>query len=204
MHLLNAETIRLEPRTDQIESYAILSHRWEKEEVLFEQISGARGGTEQLEGFKKVREACAQACRDGYSHIWIDTCCVDQRSSSELSEAINSMFAWYREAAVCYAYLSDVEGDLNPQFDPQFAKSEWFERGWTLQELIAPANVIFFSRTWRELGRKTTIRPRLSIITGIDEEVLAMTQSLESVSIAKRMSWAAKRKTTRMRTEHIL
>ena len=198
MHLLNTETIRLEPRTDKIKRYSILSHRWEQQEVLFEHITGNRQEASQLKGYAKVLGACERARGDGYSHIWLDTCCIDKRSSSELSEAINSMFAWYREASICYAYLSDVSGHLNPRVDPEFEKSKWFERGWTLQELIAPTNVTFFSSSWKELGKKTTLRPRLAEITGIDEDVLAMTQPLESVSVAKRMSWAAKRTTTRL------
>jgi len=108
------------------------------------------------------------------------------------------MFAWYRNSGVCYAFLSDVVGDVNPRIDPAFANSQWFQRGWTLQELIAPAHIAFYSSSWKQLGKKTTLLTRLSEITGIDEDVLGMKQTLESVSVAKRLSWAAKRKTMRL------
>ena len=102
---------------------------------------------------------------------------------------------------ICYVYLSDVSGDVDPLIDPAFANSQWFTRGWTLQELIAPTIVAFYSNTWEELGAKATLCAQLAEITGIDETVLDMTESLESVSVAKRMSWAATRKTTRLEDE---
>ena len=198
MHLLNTKTLVLEPRSDKRNQYAILSHRWEDEEVLFEHITGDHQRASQLKGWAKVLGACAQAERHGLTHIWIDTCCINKSSSSELSEAINSMFAWYREAVVCYVYLSDVSGDVNPRIDPAFANSQWFTRGWTLQELIAPTGVCFYSNAWKELGSKSVLCSKLAEITGIDTNVLDMTEPLESVSVAKRMSWAAKRETTRL------
>lgn len=55
-------------------------------------------------GYKKIRETCKQACDDCLDFVWIDTCCIDQNSSAELSEAINSMYSWYQRAAICYGY----------------------------------------------------------------------------------------------------
>jgi Heterokaryon incompatibility protein (HET) len=98
----------------------------------------------------------ATAC----NYFWVDTCCIDKSNNNEPSEAINSMFRWYRNAAKCYVYLSDVP---RPAFDTNdksnqlpwesaFWKSRWFTRGWTLQELIAPASVEFSSKDWEQLG----------------------------------------------------
>src|SRR5262249_8258217 len=149
MRLLNTTTLKLETFVcKETPNYAILSHTWADDEILFEDVweSGWRHriSVRRKKGFSKVRDSCAQARRDGYGYIWIDTCCIDKSSSSELSEAINSMFKWYRNAKVCYAYLVDVQAA-----DPaSFEKSRWFTRGWTLQELIAPKRLIFFDGRW--------------------------------------------------------
>jgi hypothetical protein len=119
------------------------------------------------------------------------SCCIDKTSTAELSEAINSMFRWYREATVCYAYLADVTEAS------QIKSSRWFTRGWTLQELVAPATVWFYALDWKYLGSKLDLQSEIRYITGIDTEVLT-TGELEMVSIARRMSWAAKRQTTRI------
>jgi len=158
------------------------------------------------------------------------SCCIDKNSLTELSESINSMFRWYRDAAICYAYLSDVDdenslSDLNFQFEPNyrrgdnspgsdkvnllemhalrvaFSKSRWFERGWTLQELIAPDRVVFFAKYWCRLGSKEVLSALIESITGIDKSVLLPAEdrtALSSISIAARMSWAARRRTTRL------
>jgi len=91
-----------------VPGYAILSHRWEQDEVLFADILSNR--YEHKRGFTKIKYACTQALNDGLEFLWVDTCCIDKTSSAELSEAINSMFRWYRDASVCYAYLSDLDG----------------------------------------------------------------------------------------------
>ena len=124
-------------------------------------------------------------------HLTIRSCCIDKTSSAELSEAINSMFRWYRTAAICYAYLSNVN-------DPcELERSRWFTRGWTLQKLVAPKEVLFYSSDWTLLGSKLQISDKLSQITSIDTEVL-VTGAFNHVSIAGRMSWAASRQTTRV------
>ncbi|EIW51976.1 uncharacterized protein TRAVEDRAFT_86572, partial [Trametes versicolor FP-101664 SS1] len=135
----------------------------------------------------------------GYRLVWIDSCCIDKASSSELSEAINSMFEWYSEADVCYAYLADVPDDEDPRLlDSVFRESRWHRRGWTLQELIAPERVIFLSCTWRFLGTKTGLASTLEQITNVDFAILTGRTTLTSISVAKRMSWAATRWTTRV------
>ncbi|EIW58290.1 HET-domain-containing protein [Trametes versicolor FP-101664 SS1] len=147
----------------------------------------------------KIKYACKVARRDGYLLLWIDTCCIDKSSSAELSEAINSMFEWYRLADVCYAYLEDVPDDDDPtQANSYFSRSRWHKRGWTLQELIAPKRVVFLTRTWGCLGTKAGLASSLEKITGVDFNILTGHISIHSQSVARRMSWAACRETTRI------
>ncbi|KAI0334530.1 HET-domain-containing protein [Cubamyces sp. BRFM 1775] len=146
----------------------------------------------------KIRECCALARKHGYRWVWIDSCCIDKTSSTELSEAINSMYEWYAAADICFAFLEDVSDDHDPRLkDSKFRRSRWFTRGWTLQELIAPATVLFLSKEWRPLGTKASLADLVEEITGIGEDVLTHRTLLDSVSVARRMSWAAKRQTTR-------
>ena len=141
------------------------------------------------------------ALNDGWDWIWIDTCCIDKRSSAELSEAINSMYLWYREAQVCYAYLSDVciNVDTGEPFYQHvyktFHESRWFRRGWTLQELLAPQSVVFYDRKWTELGTRSSLEHEVSLATGISIEFL--NQPL-TASVAQKMFWASRRETTRI------
>ena len=200
MRLLNTHTLCLESRTDEISQYAILSHRWEDGEVLFGDMIGDQSNAQVKQGYQKLVDACQLAADDGFDYIWIDTCCIDKGSSSELSEAINSMYVWYREAIVCYAYLSDVPQNTDIETGAAFGQSMWWGRGWTLQELIAATRVIFYGPAgtgWSLLGEKSMHCSLISQITGIDVGVLSGAQAVESVSIAKRMSWASKRVTTR-------
>jgi hypothetical protein len=127
----------------------------------------------------------------------VDTFCIDKESSVELSESISSMFAWYKRAKVCYAFMADVTCQGDGRINDDFDRSEWFERGWTLQELIVPKEVVFYSKDWKEIGTRSKMASRLSHITKVDEGVLTGVIELRHVSIAKRMSWAADRKTTR-------
>ncbi|KAI5990884.1 heterokaryon incompatibility protein-domain-containing protein, partial [Pisolithus albus] len=188
--------------------YAILSHRWGAE-VNYEDMIGLmkmeeeeREEVKQRDGYQKIVKSCEQAAKDGHKWLWIDTCCIDKRSSAELSEAINSMYRWYQNAQVCYAYLNDVGESTFPaeKDDDTFSQSngrpEWFMRGWTLQELIAPKEVIFFNKGWEPIGNKRCLAPTLQVITGIPREVL--TSGMDgSLSVAQIMSWAAGRQTTR-------
>jgi hypothetical protein len=139
-------------------------------------------------GYTKIDNSCAQAVANGLSYVWVDTCCIDKTSSAELSEAINSIFLWYKSAEVCYAFLDDlpVDDDLHPERS-MFSKCRWFTRGWTLQELIAPSNVRFYDEDWHLRGTKESLKSIISNITGIGIEVLGGV-SLSTVSIARRMS----------------
>ena len=147
----------------------------------------------------KIRDACAIARTAGYRYIWIDSCCIDKSSSSELSEAINSMYHWYGRSAMCYAYLADVPPGEDPRAArSSFRRSRWYTRGWTLQELIAPGQVLFLSSDWNVIGSKHTLSDVIEEITGIADEALLHMKPLDDFSVAQRLSWAAARKTTRV------
>ena len=189
---------------DDIPRYAILSHTWgaDTEEVTFEDLIDGTGTGKP--GYDKIRFCGEQARRDGLQYSWVDTCCIDKSDSTELSEAINSMFRWYRNAAKCYVYLSDVSRhafDANDKFnqlpwESAFRKSKWFTRGWTLQELIAPASVEFFSKEGEQLGNKKSLERHVHEITGIPLRALRGSP-LSDFSVTERMLWAEKRETTR-------
>lgn len=145
MYLLDVHTYKLKYFPGEVPPYTILSHTWGDDEITFQDIGTV--GVEQRTGYAKVDKACELASADGLDYIWIDTCCIDKTSSAELSEAINSMYRWYHEATVCYAYLSDVhaeESSISAAKD-QIRQSRYFTRGWTLQEVIAPSIVIFYN-----------------------------------------------------------
>ena len=191
-------------------SYAILSHTWGDEEVSFQDLQELRrdGGESPTArhvvsqmGYRKIERCCQQALREGYDWVWIDTCCIDKTSSSELSEAINSMFRWYKNSAKCYAYLEDVSAADGPVDAPEssFRQSRWFTRGWTLQELLAPRSLEFLDASWMSLGKLTassSLARAISAVTTIPEEYFFGTD-LGVTSIAQRMSWASHRTTTR-------
>ncbi|EIW63642.1 uncharacterized protein TRAVEDRAFT_77638, partial [Trametes versicolor FP-101664 SS1] len=149
--------------------------------------------------FDKLRSFCQVAHTHGYKLAWADMCCIDKTSSAEVSEAIASMFYWYRTADVCYAYLKDVPSSVQPLVSPEIVllSSEWFRRGWTLQELLAPRSLIFLSSDWRAFGTKSSLANYIMSITHIPTAVLIHEQSVHSVSVAQRMSWAAGRHTLR-------
>jgi hypothetical protein len=195
MRLINTATYELaEFFEDEVPPYAILSHTWERnEEVSFQDIQNL-DLAKQKRGFIKIQYCCKQATKHFLDWVWIDTCCINKESSAELSEAINSMFRWYKKAVLCYAYLADI-GVKTGRLD--IALSRWFTRGWTLQELIAPDNVFLYDGSWNLLGGKNELCEVISNITGIESTVLSGKRTLASVCIAKRMFWASKRKTTR-------
>jgi ankyrin repeat protein len=199
MRLLNTTECKLEEIEGEIPLYAILSHTWGKNEITLQDIDG--GDVDHKAGYEKVRKTCSVAAAHGFDYVWIDTCCIDRTSSAELSEAINSMYHWYQESGVCYAYLADVPSNtVNRQtraIGPKFSESKWFTRGWTLQELIAPSMVVFLDQEWQEMGTKSSLQETIAEITGIPAKIL-LGDDLERASVAQRMSWASKRKTTRV------
>ncbi|KAM5543060.1 hypothetical protein V8D89_003444 [Ganoderma adspersum] len=194
--------------------YAILSHCWGNDEQTFQDIESHMARCvktgENPRDFvtKKIRKFCILAELQGYDWGWADTCCIDKTSSSELSEAINSMFRYYSLAGVCYAFLQDVPTptalcDLKKD-GSKFRESRWHKRGWTLQELIAPDNVVFLSSDWKPLGTKNDpdLSDLLEKITRVPVGVLtSMKTELPKTCIASRLSWAAPRETTRSEDE---
>ncbi|KAI1078697.1 HET-domain-containing protein [Whalleya microplaca] len=204
MRLLNTGTLELkEFYGDALPPYAILSHLWvDGEEISFHDFTELSPSTTTKSGFHKIQSACDIAQKDGIAWIWIDTNCIDKASSAELTEAINSMYIWYQRSTVCYAYLHDVPDHDLGQDDAlkQFRESQWFRRGWTLQELIGPRRLIFYSQSWKEIGdrSKTILTNEISAITGIETSLFQGLADLHEISVAKKMSWAAKRKTTRV------
>lgn len=216
MWLLNTNTAQLHYHHSPFEvRYAILSHVWSRDarlpEQTFQDVIQIHAEAAQLsfdsntilESLSpKIRQSCIIAREDGYEWLWMDTCCINKASSAELSEAINSMFAWYAGAAVCYAFLHDVADDEDPAAaDSSFRNSEWFTRGWTLQELIAPELVVFLSWRWEVIGTKDRLARVIEAITGVDVDILTRRKALDDVSIARRMSWASNRRTTRPEDE---
>ena len=204
MRLINTITLEFEEfEGSDIPAYAILSHRWEKEEVLFKDVE--RGVHAVKKGWDKIARCCEQARYDDLDYAWVDTCCIDKSSSAELSEAINSMFKWYQRSIRCYVYLSDVRAEsiderilvMDEILEQQFRKSIWFKRGWTLQELIAPSDVQFFDRDWRRLGTKKNLVDIIESITSIPEPCLNFAKTIHAITVAERMSWASARVTTR-------
>ncbi|KAK5684147.1 hypothetical protein LTS10_004011 [Elasticomyces elasticus] len=220
-----------ESLSSSTEPYAILSHRWREkpeEEVTFGQLRDNRLTDEQLRndttrlnshGWTKILAACEIARENKIKWIWvcllplyefvvtwglgiIDTCCINKESSAELSEAINSMYAWYRDAKECYAFLDDVpQPEAQEASDQDFRDSKWFKRGWTLQELLAPRVVRFYGMRYVLIGTREELSKKVSTATGIGEEYLGSSDSsrvsIHSASVAERMSWACKRTTSK-------
>ena len=201
MRLLNTDKLEFEEFLDsEIPRYTILSHRWGNKEVAFHEFEDAK--KERGHRFSKIENFCCLAQNRGYKYAWIDTCCIDKRSSAELSEAINSMFRWYASAWECYAYLSDVEWVQNDgsweKARAQVCASTWFTRGWTLQELLAPYKLIFLDRHWLTIGTKDALSAEISAITGIERQYLDNPYSIDQASVAIKMSWVSKRETSRV------
>ncbi|KIM61267.1 hypothetical protein SCLCIDRAFT_912893 [Scleroderma citrinum Foug A] len=206
----------LQVHTYKPEEYAILSHRWGKEtaEVNYEEMvelanmdTEKQGEIRKRAGYQKILGGCKRAEIDGYKWLWVDTCCIDKRSNVELSEAINSMYRWYENSAQCYAYLHDVFDPFLPTecnsgcYSLSNGWPEWFSRGWTLQELIAPDDVQFFNKDWQPIGDKRMHSRTLQAITRVPQHILTNGFSWTRPCVAQIMSWAADRKTSRVEDE---
>lgn len=182
MRLINTHTLEMESFSGPPPEFAILSHTWgtdDEEVTLQDMVTKPRApDTLSKPGYIKIQKTC-EVAREQFHHqyCWVDTACIDKTSSAELSEAINSMFKWYGNANICFAYLSDVEmGGANSEHPPdtraELAKSRWFTRGWTLQELIAPGDMYFFDRNWHEIGMRSDLAGAIKFTTGIPAELL--------------------------------
>ncbi|PTB50854.1 hypothetical protein M431DRAFT_540773 [Trichoderma harzianum CBS 226.95] len=171
MRLINTRTLKLQQFHGKPPPYAILSHTWGHEEVSFQDFQSP-DLREKLAGFSKIRSTCKKAYSHGLDYAWVDTCCIDKTSSAELSEAINSMFKWYRNSAIAYAFLEDYPSPKTekPTLNTTsvgFGHSRWFTRGWTLQELIAPQRLEFYDRSWENIAERTAIAKELAVIKGL-------------------------------------
>ncbi|QIW96470.1 hypothetical protein AMS68_001988 [Peltaster fructicola] len=232
MRLINIHTLKLQVFDDgSVPPYAIASHRWQANEPTYQDYKRFQRASEakskpfrslfnrrrQRAGFddSKVRGFCAflskhsdvlaRSLMNTIEWLWIDTCCIDQTSMPEVSESINLMFRWYSRAHICLAYLFDCDGKNGLE------KSSWFDRGWTLQELLTPSLIVFLDSTWEIKGHKRgvyanvqqkswlgeVLNVKLSIRTGIPVDVLADVAAVESISCAVVMSWMNERRTTR-------
>ena len=201
MRLLSFKDGQLDLTKDHyrdIPSYAILSHTWgdDEDELSFKDVTDGTGKNKV--GFRKIQFCGRQAARDGLKHFWVDTCCIDKANSTEFAEAINSMYRWYQRADRCYVYLSDVSTKGQPPsgWEQDFQESRWFKRGWTLQELIAPPSVEFFSSDGQRLGDKKSLEQQLHEVTGIPIQ-LFRGAALSEFSVDERTLWAKYRQTKR-------
>ncbi|KAI5917653.1 heterokaryon incompatibility protein-domain-containing protein [Camillea tinctor] len=219
MRLLHTKTFELQTfiGDDDVPPYAILSHTWGQDEVTFPDMSNSETRTKK-QGWNKIANFCRRAAADGWEYGWIDTCCIDKTDMTELNEAVNSMFKWYEESQVCYAYLSDVppkyalssslatdardideddqtDGNNKVPWKWYFRSSRWFTRGWTLQELLAPSFLLFLDRNWSNIGSRESWATEVQAATGIEAKQL---WDFKSCSVATKLSWASGRRTTRI------
>jgi hypothetical protein len=187
---------------DTIPPYAILSHTWGDEEVTFEDLTHGAGLGKK--GFEKIQFCMQQAAADGLHYSWVDTCCINKNDFTELQHAINSFFPWYRDADICYVFLSDVSATKRKAdseafqcvWERAFRDSRWFTRGWTLQELLAPRKLKFFSCEGKALGHVQELQYLIHSITKLP--IAALTgDSLEEFGIEERLGWTQNRTTTR-------
>lgn len=216
MRLLNTKTLELTTWPRDCPPYAILSHTWGDNEAPFEAFLPKpkwRRVVSRMQKHKytKVIQACSVARSQGYEWIWIDTCCIDKSSSTELSEAINSMYGYYERSGICFAHLIDADVESSSRREDvatSLASSRWFTRGWTLQELIAPAVIEFYNKDWVYIGTKISLSSTLEKSTSIPQGLFTPAwyrlcvggmarQSLHLLSVAQKLSWAARRETTR-------
>ncbi|KAI2640374.1 HET-domain-containing protein [Hypomontagnella submonticulosa] len=213
MWLLNTTTLTLEAFSEaQVSSrpYAILSHVWGSDEVLFQEVQDNPAAIRDKRGFGKIVRFCNTARKYGLDYAWIDTCCIDKRNSADLTEAINSMYRYYYSAAVCFIYLEDVQpsakqevGSSSPivatrdQLLEAVRATRWMSRGWTLQELLAPELRCFFAADWSEIEGGDDLLGAVAESTGISLTVLKDRDLISNFCLGERMKWAAKRQTTR-------
>lgn len=204
MRVLRVDDLRFKEFPDLPDKpYAILSHVWGEREITFQDLTryrfsdlkrkpGLEKAAAKLQGYRSLAQ------KSGIEYIWIDTCCINKPDHSELTEAINSMYNWYKVSEVCYAYLEDVKWKDSESGKLEFPRSKWFTRGWTLQELLATKDVVFFSRNWKKLGNKRGLSRIVSSTTNIHRDYLRGEKAVEDASVAQRMSWASERQTSKV------
>ncbi|KAF4913378.1 Vegetative incompatibility protein HET-E-1 [Colletotrichum fructicola] len=209
MIFLRTDTVELTKHISEYDPplYAVLSHTWGPEEVMYEDLVGDRSKAVAKAGFTKIREACRIAFEEYHlEYLWTDTCCTDRKNEAELNASINSSFRRFRSAALCIAYLSDFDYDpssAHPKVDNSqlpyqlLRQSRWFTRSWTIQELIAPVRLLFYSRQWELFQERSQLVQLLYHITGIDPYALVGGDPAK-IPVARRMYWAASRNATRL------
>jgi hypothetical protein len=186
---------------NNIPSYAILSHTWgaDDQELTFQDMINESGRNKA--GYRKIQFCGDRAKKDGLQYFWVDSCCIDKSNNNELTTAINSMFRWYQNATRCYVYLSDVLAHTQDgqsrhiEWESAFRNSRWFTRGWTLQELLAPRTVEFFSYDGIQLGDRRSLERQMHKITGIAVKALRGSY-LGEFSVEERFRWGEMRQTT--------
>lgn len=190
MRLLNTFTYEVREFVVDIPHYAILSHTWGTEEVTYYDVVNKQelDAVSWKQGYPKLMGFCKEAARHGFKWVWMDSCCIDKTSSAELTEAINSMFNWYRHAVICYVYLVDFLASEASEFHFAIsgARSRWFTRGWTLQELLAPENVVFYDQNWKDSGTKRSLAAAIASITGIDQKLLSSEARSTTTALPRR------------------
>ena len=199
--IVNEETYRNpnkeELKRQQTAPYVVLSHRWVEPELIYEDMTDFKESVlrQRSKSASKLFGACRKVLEHDKGrivHLWMDTVCINKQDPAETSSSINSMYRWYQKAEVCFAYLDDY-----PTPDaPTFTHSQWFTRGWTLQELAAPKNVIFYDKDWRKMGDRSTLQEALTKRTKISRNCLLKPQDISLASISQRMSWFSGRTTT--------
>ncbi|KAI4086567.1 MAG: hypothetical protein L6R37_008406 [Teloschistes peruensis] len=163
IRLLKADSCELPTgqklQNPQTTSYVIISHAWQEQEVVYEDMPQFKAlGGEKSASAAKIRGACRKALDHRFEYLWLDTICIDKKNLTELSMSINSMYRWYQRASICFAYLEDYPS----KSVSVFTESRWFTRGWTLQELVAPKDVIFFDKNWNTIGNKKSLQTYLT------------------------------------------
>nr|OQO28369.1 hypothetical protein B0A51_04646 [Rachicladosporium sp. CCFEE 5018] len=222
MRLLNIHTLELKDFVSDSDRppYAIASHRWGAEEVTYRDLTDNKESCKAKVGYRKIQGFCETTQRwNEYVKepalqchwLWVDNCCINKGDLSEVNEAINSTFAWYSTAVVCWAYLEDVFGSTIAELQ----RSVWFKRGWTLHELLAPRTVVFLSHHWVTLGHKCWLHPSvligyecclpmpvlnrvLAVVTGIPEMILYRYDQSTELEAKVKIGWLKDRETTRV------
>lgn len=201
MRLIDVKILQpIERYGDSIPPYAILSHTWGDQEVTLQEIQSPTQNIRNKEGWLKIEQACKITRAHRLGFLWVDTCCIDKTNSVELGEAINSMFQWYKNSDMCIAYLADLEPQERYSDQAIFA-CRWWQRGWTLQELIAPRSLRFYDATWQDNDSKSDWEEQILAQVGIPPRALHGNLSTDVASVAQKFSWAAGRKTTRLEDE---
>ncbi|KAJ8501412.1 hypothetical protein ONZ45_g12154 [Pleurotus djamor] len=192
--------------TDGSHPYAILSHRWVKNEPTFRQVHRHQYLPPATSKFKRFCDVAGEQYRCRY--VWVDSICINKHDKKELDSSIQSMFLWYQNAEICIVYLQDAS-DLNGIWS-----SAWFTRGWTLQELLAPKKIAFFFSDWTRIlpksdvdidraqpglirtGTEFAFHKKVARAAGIPESTIASTYIPNPRNLERVLKWAEKRETT--------